>query len=79
MEKKELRDCPFCGSSAHATWDLYRKTATVYCEKCGARTAPCQYGRHKGELMSVKCKTDGEARRTAVGLWNKRTPEDYLG
>ena len=52
----EIKNCPFCGSSAITWEDEYEgmKIYGVSCEECGITTPCC------------------EDEQQAIGLWNKR-------
>ncbi len=71
--REELRKCPFCGGNANVTWDLYRKKCEVICHGCGARSAPCIYGKHKIPVGGKRFLSDSEARAEVVRLWNERS------
>ena len=69
---KETRNCPFCGSASHILSDICGRSYEVICEGCGARTAPCLYGKRKLPVGGKKLKTMEEAREMAIRLWDTR-------
>ena len=69
---KELKKCPFCNSEAAVTVDISTKRYEVICHGCGARTAPCIYGRNKLPIRGKRLKTDDMARTEVIRLWNSR-------
>ena len=70
---QELKDCPFCKGKAAIVCDIYGKRYEIICRKCGARSAPCIYGRGKIAVGGRRYKDDASARTEAVKLWNERT------
>ncbi len=72
MNETFLEMCPFCGREAAIVADIYGKKYEVICHGCGARTAPCIYGRSKLPIGGKRLKTDEEARSEAIRLWNIR-------
>ena len=62
MENRDLRACPFCGGKGKVSKALF--TATIVCDKCGARTRVVE--------VSVEISALEEAKR----LWNRRITDD---
>ncbi len=68
-----LLPCPFCGSTEIYYYHNYcDKECAIICSECGARSAPCVYGKKKEPIFGRKFMGAGDAVTYAVRSWNRR-------
>lgn len=80
MNDKELKPCPFCGSTSlkveskhNGKWSgKGTHSATVRCKKCYARgsTASCKVN------ANSRWEADEATKQKAIELWNRRVSEN---
>ena len=72
--RKELKQCPFCGGNPSIREFLMRHVLVkdkdaieIHCQRCGAST------------RSFECSVNYSARQLAINAWNNRISEEQKG